>query len=92
MYYCNECKKRHRSGKIYQEHLKYRSKDEIYIPSDKILQFSYDEFKNGRRGLAQRQIENHFRQIQFNPKWCDTYIQQINKVIMYERGELKNDL
>jgi len=24
MYYCTECKRRHRTGKIYQDHLKYK--------------------------------------------------------------------
>ena len=90
MYYCSECQRQHRSGKIYQEHLIFKAKKEIYIPSDKILEFSYSEFKNGRRALARRQISNHFRQIKLNPRWCDMYIQQINRVIMYERGELKD--
>jgi len=64
-----------------------------YIPIDKIIDYSLEEFKPERRPYAQRQIHSYQRKIDmlFALKHLEMkpiYIYRINKLIRYERGEI----
>jgi len=64
-----------------------------YIPIDKIIEYSLEEFKSERRVYARRQIDSYQRKIDmlFALKHLEMkpmYIYRINKLIRYERGEI----
>lgn len=64
-----------------------------YIPIDKIIEYSLEEFKPERRVYARRQIDSYQRKIDmlFALKRLEMkpiYIYQINRLIRYERGEI----
>lgn len=57
------------------------------IPKDKVLKFSYNSFKTGRAYLAKRQIDILVSKILLHPEKRSYFIQEINKLILYELGE-----
>jgi len=64
-----------------------------YIPIDRIIEYSLEEFKSERRVYARRQIDSYQRKIDmlFALKHLEMkpmYIYRINKLIRYERGEI----
>jgi len=76
------------------EHL--REEYSRYIPTDKIIKYSLEEFKPERRVYAQRQILIYQKKIDMlsvlgHLEMKPMYIYRINKLIRYERGETKND-
>ena len=57
------------------------------IPKDKILKFSYREFRPERVCLAKRQIKRLKFKNSISPGKKTYFIQEINKLILYELGE-----
>ena len=64
MYFCNKCKRRHRSGKIYEAHREFEKKEEDEIPSNKIIKCDISTLKN----IAQRQILVYLRKMKIYDK------------------------
>ncbi len=65
----------------------------VYIPIDKIIEYSLEEFKPERRVYAKRQIDSYQRKIDMlfalnHLEMKPMYIYRINKLIRYERGEI----
>ena len=81
-YYCVKCKRNHKSGKIYEEHKKYVEKEEVEIPTDKIL-LSWDQIRS-LRSIAQRQIARLWKRAKLTKRFS-LYIREINRVIIYEQ-------
>ena len=68
-----------------------------YIPTDKIIEYSLEEFKPERRVYAKRQIDSYQRKIDMlfalnHLEMKPLYIYRINELIRYERGEIKIDI
>ena len=82
MYYCTECKKKHRCGKIYQDHLQFKKVEKKEYPSDKIMKFNIDSL----RPIAQRQITKYLEKIKLTPKMRGVYISKINELIEFEKN------
>lgn len=86
MYFCPECKRKHRpSGSIYKKHLKYKKVEVEEIPSDKVFSYNFKSLPE----IAQRQIRQYARKIQLDKehnhsKWKEVYIREINKIILQE--------
>ncbi len=64
-----------------------------YIPIDRIIEYSLEEFKPERRVYARRQIDSYQRKIDMlfalkHFEMKSMYIYLINKLIRYERGEI----
>jgi len=85
MYYCTKCKRKHKTGKIYNDHLEFQEQEETEIPSNNIL--LNREGIMSLRPIAQRQIARLLKRLKLTNR-RSLYIREINKVIMYERGEL----
>jgi len=65
----------------------------VYIPIDKIIEYSLEEFKPERRVYAKKQIDSYQRKIDMlfalnHLEMRPMYIYRINKLIRYERGEI----
>lgn len=84
MYRCTKCNKCHRCGKIYYDHLEYKQREEVYVPSNKILEVDISSL----RKIAQRQINGILRRMLKFKGSKERFVWQINRVIMYERGQL----
>lgn len=85
MYICEKCSKdgiikKHKSGKIYKDHLKYKRIEKSEYDSEEI-----DKIDFPLREIAKRQIGNLLAQIEYTPSRRGVYIQKINKLIEYER-------
>jgi len=82
-YFCTDCKKNHRSGKIYDEHLQYKEEEKEIIPSKKLLHaYSLSE-------IAKRQIMHYIDKMIWDEKFNhskkrEMYITEINRVILHE--------
>lgn len=85
MYYCSECKKRHKSGKIYKDHLQFKNHETKKYPSDKIQEVDFQ-----LRSIARRQIGHYLEMIEYQPNWRGIYISKINQLIDYERNSSKS--
>jgi len=66
-------------------------KDPNFIPHDYILNFKYSSFKPERRGSARRQIENLKKKMKIHAHLKEYCLEQINKLIRFEQGELYED-
>ncbi len=82
-YLCTECKRKHHSGKIFNDHKRFKKVKPNEIPFNKLLDFDY----NILPAIAQRQIVIYARKMAWDRKknGCNQrqmYIQQINKVIL----------
>lgn len=69
-----------------EEHLEY-------IPIERIIEYSLEEFKPERRVYAKRQIDSYQRKIDMlfalgHLEMKPMYIYRINKLIRYERGKI----
>ncbi len=89
-YFCSKCKKNHFRGKIFEEHLKYRKKNnnannkkKNSIPSDKIIEFDFEEL----RPIARRQIRKLVMKMHYTKKF-GLYTKEINKIILHEKDLL----
>ena len=89
-YFCSKCKRTHFRGKIFEEHLKYRKtrnnpkqKKKSSIPSEKIIEFEFDEL----RLIARRQIQRLVMKMH-KTKNFRLYTKEINKIILYEKDLL----
>ena len=80
MYYCTECERRHKSGKIYKDHMKYKFVEKKEFNSEEIQKVEFP-----LRGIARRQIANHLAQIKYTGR-RGIYTEKINELIEYERG------
>ena len=76
MYFCSECKRKHRpSSSIYNKHLKLKKVKVDDIPSDKVIYFKLKSLS----WIAQRQINQHLNKIHLDKKynfgrWKEVYI------------------
>ena len=64
-----------------------------YIPIDKVIEYSLEEFKPERRVYTKRQIDTYQRKIDMlfalnHLEMRPVYIYRINKLIRYERGDI----
>ena len=66
-----------------------REKQEEKIPYNKIAKFNYSEFKKDNIPLIRAQIETLLKKMIICPQMKPAYIQEINKIIKKERGEMK---
>lgn len=66
-----------------------REEQEEKIPYNKIAKFSYSEFKKDNISLIRTRIETLIGRMILCPQMKPAYIQEINKVIKKERGEIK---
>ena len=57
--------------------------------SDKVLKFSYASFKSERVYFAKKQIEQLISKMLICPEKKSYFIQEINKLILYELSENK---
>ncbi|MGV9198792.1 MAG: hypothetical protein ACOC4M_08125 [Promethearchaeia archaeon] len=77
-YYCPECDRKHYRGKIYKDHLKYKTEEKDDVPAHKFINPpSYLKI------IARKQIQRLIKKwlIDKNP----IYVQQINRVILHEK-------
>ena len=63
------------------------------IPTDRIIEYSLDEFRPEMRVFAKRQIASYQKKIDNlqalnHPEMKPEYIRRINKLILIERGEI----
>ena len=79
MYYCTECEKRHKSGKIYKDHMKYKFVEKPEYDSETIQKIDFP-----LRYIAKRQIGNLLAQIKYTGR-RGVYTQKINQLIEHER-------
>lgn len=84
-YFCTECKRNHRHGKIWEEHLRYKKTKLDNIPRKKVVQYDWSFL----RDIAQRQIMSYIRKMAWDKKnngsrKREMYIHEINKVILHE--------
>ncbi len=79
MYFCTECNKRHKSGKIYKDHMKYKFVEKIEYSSTEIQKVDFP-----LREIAKRQLGNLLIQIKYTGR-RGLYTQKINELIEYER-------
>ncbi|KKK91183.1 hypothetical protein LCGC14_2715520 [marine sediment metagenome] len=63
--------------------------DKAEILKVRVMKFSYKEFRPERVCLAKRQIKRLISKILINPRKKTYFIQEINKLILYELGENK---
>lgn len=84
-YFCTECKRNHRHGKIYKEHLKYKQKEGKKYDTIKVQKIGFT-----LRFVAKRQLNNLINQMLWNPSRKGIYIRKINELIDYERRMLGN--
>jgi len=61
--------------------------DMAEIPSERVLKFSYRSFKSGRVYFAKKQIGRLVCKMMARPEKKSYFIQEINKLILYELGE-----
>lgn len=80
MYWCTECNKKHKSGKIYKEHMKYKYIEKPEYDNKKIQKI---DFKLSE--IAENQIISHINKMLWHPLRRDFYISKINELIEYER-------
>ncbi len=79
-YYCTECKRNHRHGKIYTDHLRYKERETKKYDSEKVQKINFP-----LRQVAKNQIDNLINQIIYSPSRRDVYIEKINELIDHER-------
>ncbi|MFX0071520.1 MAG: hypothetical protein ACFFAO_10565 [Candidatus Hermodarchaeota archaeon] len=93
-YYCSKCVRFHYRGKIYKEHIKYKSgkkhvpktynkagKD--FPPSDKFIEFDYNKLRPIARRQIQRLINKMYKTRNFR-----LYTKEINRTIIYEKEKM----
>ncbi len=61
----------------------------VEVPSDEVLKFNYRSFRTGRVFFAKKQIDRLVSKIILHPEKKSYFIQEINKLILYELGENK---
>ena len=88
-YFCTECKRNHRCGKIWKEHKRYKGTEPDNVPTKKILEHDW----NLLRPIAQRQIMHYARKISWDAKnngsgRREVYIHEINKIILHEDNDI----
>ncbi|MFX1256360.1 MAG: hypothetical protein ACFFAN_00730 [Promethearchaeota archaeon] len=89
-YFCSKCKRKHYRGKIYENHLKYRKKNnkvinpnkkkKNFIPSNEIIEFDFNEL----RPIAWRQIRRLVMKMH-QTKNFKLYTKEINKILLHEK-------
>ena len=89
MYFCTECKRNHRSGKIYKDHLKFRKVEEEYISCQKVIDCIWEDLPK----IAQNQIMRYIDKILWDKKFNYSkkrklYIREINRVILEEYNDM----
>ena len=62
------------------------------IPSDRVISFNFDSFKPERVKFIKVRMETLCSKILLCPSMRPAYIQEINKLILYEIGEKKNEI
>jgi hypothetical protein len=90
MYICDKCSKdgiikRHRSGKIYEEHWKYRRVERPEYDSTQIQEIDFE-----LRPIARRQLAWLRHKMKLVPSAREMYTIEINRLIDYERKREKN--
>ena len=80
MYYCTECKKNHKSGKIYRDHMKYKFVEKPVYDCEVIQQVDFL-----LRLIARRQIARYKKKIKTTPFKRSWYVEKINELIEYEK-------
>ena len=63
---------------------------EDMIPKSKIIQFDFNTLEPKRRSLALRQIKIYEKKFKLFPHKKSLYIEEINKIIIYEINRVKN--
>ncbi|MEE9377671.1 MAG: hypothetical protein V3V33_06505 [Candidatus Lokiarchaeia archaeon] len=63
------------------------------IPTDRIIEYSLEEFKSETKVFAERQIASYQKKIDNlralnHPEMKSEYIKRINRLILIERGEI----
>lgn len=60
-------------------------------PKGKIIKFNFNSLKLKRKSLAIKQIKIYKKKIKLFPHKKSLYIEEINKIIMYERKGVRNE-
>lgn len=85
-YFCTECKKNHRCGKIWEDHKRFKKiKQEDNVPRKRVVDCDWDFLPE----IAQRQIMSYLRKIDWDRKnngsrKKEMYVHEINRVILHE--------
>ncbi len=61
------------------------------IPKVKIIKFDFNSLEPKRRYLALRQIKIYKKKISLFPHKKSLYIEEINKIIIYEKNGVRNE-
>lgn len=88
-YFCTQCKRKHHSGKIFEQHKHLKQIEPNGIPTKKIINVDWKLLPN----IAKRQIRHYINKLAWDMN-CngsnrkEMYIHEINRVILHYDNEI----